>query len=297
MNAQSISETTGFCNVKHGNIYYKIFGAEKPGTPLICIHGGPGGSHDYLLSMKPLAENRPVIFYDQLGCGNSDKPEDTSLWTIEHYTEELKLLIEHLNYEKVILLGQSWGAVPAVGYYLANTYKVKALVLSGPLISSALFIEGARSYLPSLPENIRSTIIKCEESYDFSNPEYQEAMTYYYNLHLCRMSPWHPLLLETFGKLNVDIYNTLWGPSEFACNGSLLEYDKTSNLNDIKIPVLYTCGEFDEAAPYIMQNFQKQTPGSELAILKDCSHSHHLEKTDDYNYIVNSFINKVESTK
>lgn len=297
LNAQTISETTGFCKVKHGNIWFKIYGKEKPGTPLICIHGGPGGSHDYLLSIKPLAENRPVIFYDQLGCGNSDKPADTSLWTVGRSKEELKLLVEHLGFDKVILLGQSWGAVPALEYYFACPEKVKALILSGPLISSALFVEGARSYLPSLPENIANAIIKNEESMDYSSAEYQEAMTYYYNRHLCRMNPWHPLLLETFSKLNVEIYNTLWGPGEFTMTGSLLSYDITPRLRDIKVPVLYTCGEFDEAAPYIMEKFREQTPDSKLVVMNDCSHSHHLEKTDEYNYIIGSFIKNVEVSK
>ncbi len=293
MNAQNISEVDGYCDVNGGKIWYKIFGANRQGTPLICIHGGPGGSYDYLLTISSLADERPVIFYDQLGCGNSDKPTDNSLWTVERYTDELKLLVEHLKYDTVILLGQSWGTVLALEYYLSSPQKVKAIIFSGPLISSELFIEGARSYLPLLPENIRNTINECEEKNDFTNEKYLEAMNFYYNLYLCRMNPWHPLLMKTFSKLNTDIYNSLWGPSEFTGTGSLMKYDRTNVLNEINIPVLYTCGEFDEAAPYIVEKFSKMTPNSEFAVMKDCSHSHHLEKTGEYNYIVKTFIGKL----
>lgn len=293
MNTQNISEVTGFCNVKGGKIWYKIIGAEKQGTPLICIHGGPGGSHEYLLTLTPLASERPLIFYDQLGCGNSDKPSDNSLWTVERYTDELNLLVEYLKYDSVILLGQSWGTVLALECHLLYPQKVKALILSGPPVSAELFIEGARSYLPLLPENIRSTIIEYEDKKDFTNQEYIDAMNFYYNLHLCRMNPWHPLLLETFGKMNANIYNYMWGPSEFTGTGSLMNYDRTNELNNISIPVLFTCGEYDEAAPYIVERYSKAIPDSKFVVMKDCSHSHHLENIDEYNYIVKSFINKL----
>ena len=293
MNAQNNSDVSGYCDVKGGKVWYTIFGSEKQGTPLLCIHGGPGGSHDYLLTFNSFSSDRPVIFYDQLGCGNSDKPTDNSLWTVERYTDELRILIEHLNYDTVILLGQSWGAALALEYYLLCPRKVKAIIFSGPLINSELFIEGARSYLPSLPESIRNTIIECEDKKDFTNLKYMEAMNFYYNLHLCRMNPWHPLLLKTFGKLNTNIYTSMWGPSEFTGTGSLMKYDRSIDLNKITIPVLYTCGEYDEAAPYIVKRFSEMTPNSEFVVMKDCSHSHHLEKTDEYNYIVNTFINKL----
>ena len=293
MNAQNVSEVTGFCDVKGGKIWYKIIGAEKQAVPLICIHGGPGGSHDYLLTLSSLSSERPVIFYDQLGCGNSDKPSDNSLWTIERYTDELKLLLEHLKYDSVILLGQSWGAVPALEYFLLSPQKVKALIFSGPLISSELFIEGARSYLSSLPDSIRKTIIESEDKQDFTNQKYIDAMNFYYNLHLCRMNPWHPLLLETYGKMNADIYSFMWGPSEFTGTGSLMKYDRTKKLKNITIPILFTCGEYDEAAPYIVKRYSKTTPNSEFVVMKDCSHSHHLENIDEYNYIVKTFINKL----
>ncbi|MEK7248701.1 MAG: alpha/beta fold hydrolase, partial [Chloroflexota bacterium] len=64
-----------------GNVWYKI-GGDGPGVPLLLLHGGPGAGHDYLEPMATLGDDRPVVFYDQLGCGNSDNPNDTSLWDL-----------------------------------------------------------------------------------------------------------------------------------------------------------------------------------------------------------------------
>jgi len=79
----------GRVEVPGGQIWYRIAGADRPGTPVLCLHGGPGMPHDYLEPLKDLAANRPVVFCDQLGCGRSDRPADDSLWTTDRFVEEL----------------------------------------------------------------------------------------------------------------------------------------------------------------------------------------------------------------
>lgn len=64
----------GFVTVEGGKIWYRIAGKESSGIPLLIVHGGPGATHDYLLNLETLSNERPVIFYDQLGCGNADHP-------------------------------------------------------------------------------------------------------------------------------------------------------------------------------------------------------------------------------
>ncbi len=69
----------GFIAVPGGNIWYGILVKRQTGLPLLLLHGGPGFPHDYLEPLEPLSNERPVIFYDQLGCGNSDRPQNLSL--------------------------------------------------------------------------------------------------------------------------------------------------------------------------------------------------------------------------
>lgn len=62
-------------------MWYRRCGS-GPGLPLLTLHGGPGAGHDYLEPLEALGDEREVTFYDQLGCGRSDIPDDDGLWVI-----------------------------------------------------------------------------------------------------------------------------------------------------------------------------------------------------------------------
>ena len=97
----------GFLSVDKRKIWYRMDGSGNTGIPLLILHGGPGFPHDYLTPLAPLSEDRPVIWYDQGGCGNSEKINDTSRYTLEYYTHELAAIREELGLKKVHILGQS----------------------------------------------------------------------------------------------------------------------------------------------------------------------------------------------
>lgn len=287
--------TEGKVEVTGGKIWYKIVGADKKGVPLLVVHGGPGAPHDYLEPLEALADERPVIFYDQLGCGNSDHPTDTLLWKVERFVEEIKLLREELKLDKFHLLGQSWGAMLATEYLLReNPDGLLSLTLSGPLLSSPRWIEDQNRLVTLLPEKIQNTIKLCEQSGDYSSQEYQSAVQEYYKIHLCRMDPLPEPLNRTNNKMAVSIYLYMWGPSEFTATGTLKSADLTGELHKIKVPVLLTCGEFDEATPESVRYFQSKIPGSKLHIMKGCSHSHHLENPGEYTEVTGRFIKSNE---
>ena len=90
----------GFVTVTGGRVWYRMVGAEKKGIPLIVLHGGPGLNHGYLQPLEALGAERPVIFYDQLGGGNSDKPDDPRLWTMERFVDELAQVRAALGLKK-----------------------------------------------------------------------------------------------------------------------------------------------------------------------------------------------------
>ena len=64
----------GYLDVPGGKVWYRAVGDNAEATPLLCLHGGPGFTHYYLEPLEALADRRRVIFYDQLGCGRSDRP-------------------------------------------------------------------------------------------------------------------------------------------------------------------------------------------------------------------------------
>src|ERR1700751_4293114 len=84
-----VATTEGYVTVPGGRVWYQIVGADRPGVPVLCLHGGRGTPHDSLEPLADLAAGRPVIFYDQLGCGRSDRSADDSLWTTGRFVAEL----------------------------------------------------------------------------------------------------------------------------------------------------------------------------------------------------------------
>lgn len=287
------SEREGFVDVKGGKVWFKIVGEGKPGIPLFTVHGGPGAPHDYLNPLEALAVDRPVIFYDQLGCGKSERPSDTSLWNVDRFVEELHQIRTALKLDEVHLLGQSWGTMLIVEYMLRKKPQgVKRIILSGPYLSTPLWVADQRELVRQLPQNIQDTIAKYEENGEFNSAAYQDAMGIFYNKHLCLLNPWPDCLNTAMEGFGIEVYNYMWGPSEFTMTGTLKDVDLTEELININVPVLFTCGEFDEATPETTGFYQSKLPGSEIHIFNDASHSHLLEKTEEYIDVIRKFLKK-----
>lgn len=287
----------GFIQVTGGKVWYRIVGADKKGIPLLTLHGGPGAPHDYLEPLEALADERPVIFYDQLGCGNSDRPSDTSLWNINRFAEELEQVRTSLDLKEVHILGASWGTMLGVEYALSGKQGIKSLVLSGPYLSTSLWNADQQEWIDQLPAIIRDTIRKYEANKEYSAASYQAAMMEYYKLHVCRLATWPECLNRTFEKMGVEVYQYMWGPSEFTMTGSLKDADLLPRLGSLNVTTLLTCGEFDEATPKTTKLYMDKIPGSEMHVFKGASHAHQLESKEEFVSLVRSFLRMQECIK
>ena len=118
----------GHIPVPGGNVWFRSVG--EGGVPLLCLHGGPGAPSDYLKPLEQLADRRRVVFYDQLGCGNSDIPNDRSLWTVERFMDELDAVRDALGLDRLHLFGSSWGGMLALQYVLDRTPTLRATHLA-----------------------------------------------------------------------------------------------------------------------------------------------------------------------
>jgi proline iminopeptidase len=90
--------------------------------------------------------------------------------------------------------------------------------------------------------------------------------------------------------MNVDQYTHMWGPSEFTATGSLKTFDCSDRLEEIRIPVLLTCGEFDEAAPASVTHFGGLFANARVKVFAGASHEHHIEKQSEYLSTVGAFL-------
>ncbi len=273
-----------------GNVFYNIYGPNKANTPLLVVHGGPGAPHNYLLPLNELAENRPVIFYDQFGCGKSGRFANSSLMNLDYFIDELYDLINHLQIKSCHLLGQSWGTMIVAGFAAKYPDFAKCLTLSSPFLNAQLFAKDARELLNDLSTEDKEAIINCEKKGDFQSPDYQKAMGSFYSKFVCRLEPFPDFVNDSFSNLSVDVYNTMWGASEFTISGTLKDVDITNQLHNITIPVLLTSGEFDEVRPQTTNYYSEFFKNCTVKILQNASHLHNVEQKEIYNKIVSEFI-------
>lgn len=294
--ASSQSSTKeGMVAAPGGRVWYQIQGANAKGVPVLTLHGGPGVPHDYLEPLGALRSERPVVFYDQLGCGNSEKPEDSSLWTLKRFVDELAVVRDSLGLDRVHLLGHSWGTMLAVEYMLKKKPAgVLSMVLSGPALSASRWTSDTRAYLRRMPAQVRTTILRCEKSGAYDSPEYQEAMVAFYKKHVCRLNPWPECLNRSFQKLAQPVYSKMMGPSEFTFIGSLKTFERANRLKDLDVPVLFTAGQYDEASPRTTRYYGRMLPGSEVRVFNGASHVHMVEREKEYSRVISNFFRRVE---
>jgi proline iminopeptidase len=258
------------------------------------LHGGPGSTSYYLNPLKELGEDRPVIFFDQLGCGRSDRITDTTLMTLENYTDEVEQVRKALGLKEFYLYGHSWGTTLALEYYLKYPKGIKAIVFGSPLFSTALWIKDADTLIASLPDSIQQIIKTNEQNKTYSSADYQRATKFYYNHFLERVVQHSANLDSTHKTFGENVYEFMWGPSEFKATGNLKDYDRVSSLGNIKVPVLLICGEYDEARPNTVKYFQSLIPGSKLVIIKNSGHVTISDNTKDNNKAIAGFLNKLD---
>lgn len=286
--------TEGFIVVPGGRVWYQQFNEKSAGTPLIVLHGGPGSSCFSLQGLKALSDHRPVIFYDQLGCGRSDRPTDSSLWQIDRFVQELADIRKALNLEEVHILGHSWGTTLAAAYCLTKPSRVKSVIFSSSCLSAPLWEQDQQRNLKKLPVEIQNIIKTSEANGTIDSQEYNEATKVFNQHFVCRLDPFPELLKEGAHLKNPEVYNIMWGPSEFTVTGNLKSFDCTSQLKEITCPTLYTCGRYDEATPETTEYYKSLTPNSRMHVFEKSAHMPYLEETEEYLQVIGDFLTAVD---
>ncbi len=276
-------------------IYTKIFKADNEFATLLTMHGGPGMSHDYLLPLADLSKKGiTVVFYDQFGCGRSDELEDHSKFTFDYGVEEAEELRKTLfGDKKVFLMGSSYGGALSLAYSLKYQDRLNGLIVTGGLASTPFTVKEMHRLIDELDPKSRDAIHKYEKLGDYTNPEFLEAVNNFYRKHLIRMDEWPEDVTRTmeYGEKR-NVYKIMNGPNEFTIIGSIKDWDISDKLPTIKIPTLITVGEFDEVTPRVAEQIHNGIEGSQLEVMKDCSHLSMWENRDGYNKLLYDFIKK-----
>lgn len=278
----------GFIDVPGGKVWYQSVGA---GEPLLLLHGGPGASSIYLEALLSLSEQGyQVVRYDQLGSDRSDQPNDPSLWTVERFCREVDVVRKALGFEKMHLLGQSWGSFLALEYALTFPSALRTVTLYSGAASTLQCFAGMNRLRNQLPPETVATMAHYEATRDYQNPAYLAAVQVLLDRHLCRMHPWPEELVRSMNRMGQSVYNTMWGPNEFTLTGTLASWDRRDRLGEVDIPTLIICGRYDEVVPECSETLHAGIRGSRLVIFENSSHLCHLEEPGRFYPLLTSFL-------
>jgi len=255
-----------------------------PKRTLLLLNGGPGLPCDYLLTphLALVAHGWTVISYDQLGCGNSDKPEDESLWTLPRYVEECEDVVRQLGLERFCLLGHSWGTWLGAEFALRNQSRIDRYVFADGDCDTPHLVAQLEILRAALGAETVRMMKRREAAGTIEHPEYQAAITLLNYRHVCRLDQWPEPLTRSLAQWNMGPYRTIQGPNEFTYTGNIRDWTLVPKLGDLRIPCLVLCGEFDELPPACSHRIHDALPDSRLRVLADCSHMPFYEIPDAY---------------
>jgi len=280
----------GYVDVLGFDLFYRQFGEPAKGE-ILCLHGGPGATHDYMLSIADLAgHGYRVTFYDQLGCGRSQVPKDITLFVPEHYVEEVEAFRKKMRLGRPHVIGSSWGGMLSIAYALRYQRKMATMTTVGGLHSVPLTIREMERMKRGLPRDTQATLAKYEAEGDYENPEYLKAVTVFYNRHLCRLSPWPKEVTYSLDHTSKPVYGTMNGPNEFTITGNTRYWDVTDRLETIRVPTLVLGGRYDEVSPAVAREIHRHIRGSELTIFPHSSHLSFWEERESFMKRVLSFL-------
>jgi proline iminopeptidase len=246
------------------NVWTKRIG-NNPKIKLLLLNGGPGATHEYFECFENFipAEGIEIIYYDQLGCGNSDNPNDVALWDLARYVEEVEQVRKALNLDasNFYMLGHSWGGILAMEYALKYQKNMKGLIISNMMSSCPEYGKYAEEVLAKqMDPKVLAEINQIEAAKDFTNPRYMELLLpNFYEKHILRFPAknWPEPVNRSFAKMNQSLYVTMQGPSEFGISGKLEKWDRKADLKNITIPTLVIGAKYDTMDPKHMDEMAK----------------------------------------
>ena len=296
--AMTLQETVGAMDFHGYKTWYRVVGEPSAiKLPLLTIHGGPGNTHYYLRSLDELAQRygRQVIYYDQVGCGNSTplaNPQEEA--SAQLFEEELICLREHLGLKQCHLLGQSWGGMLALQYATHHPKGVASMVIASSPASLDLWLEEALRLRSYLPKKMEEALAQADIDGDYERPEVKAASDLYYRRHVSlvpedqRPDNLRRPIPNPHGD---EVYHIMQGMSEFVVTGKLSHWSVVDELPSITIPTLVTSGNADESTPLISKQIVDGIPNARWELLRG-THCVHLEIPETYNALVEGFLSE-----
>lgn len=265
---------------------------------LMLVHGGPGCPSRYLRDSHAalLQPGLRLVTWDQLGCGESDRPNDSTLWTVERFLAELDTVQAALELPVVDLLGQSWGGMLGLEYLLQHPERVRTFIAADTAFDLPRTQRGFEQRRRALGSETVVMMTRHEAEGTTDHPAYQAAVTLLMHRHLCRTHPWPEALHWCLQNLGSEVFAHMFGPYFFQCSGSLRHWDRMDDLSRVKVPVLLVHGEHDYVAPELAAMARDRLPNARLAFFPGGSHMPFFEDPVRYQEVVQQFLRDTAPT-
>lgn len=271
----------------------------SPAMKVLLLHGGPGTTHEYFEAFDSRfpAASIEYYYYDQLGSGFSDHPQDPGLWEIPRFVDEVEQVRRALGLgrESFFLFGHSWGGILATEYALKYQQNLKGLIVSNMMISIPAYNQYARkTLLPAMDAKVLAEVTKIEAAKQYEDPRYMELLLpNFYVPHMLRMplDQWPDPVNRAFAHLNRSIYERMWGPSETAVTGTLKQWDRTADLDRIEVPTLFIGARHDTMDPSHMEKMATVVRRGRYLF---CPNGSHMAMYDDQKVYFEGLIKFVE---
>lgn len=279
----SISQSFGYIAVDGGKLYYQKFAGTNDKEPIIVLHGGPGLDSSYLLpQMAELANNNEVIFYDQRGSGKSlGFVLDPNTINIDTFVEDLEDVRRYFNAKKMTLVGHSWGGLLAMAYAIKYQENLNSLVL---VSSAPANTEGFNIFITNYLKRIKplnNKLEKIEKTAEFKEGNPSTVLDYYrtiFSFYFYNKKYLNKLSLHFTQQAALDGFMV----ANIFGNTYLNNYDLTTQLQDLKVPVTIIHGANDIVPIETARMTQAAIPGSKLIVLKQCDHFPYIEKPKEF---------------
>lgn len=293
----SLAVREGTVPCKGYNVWYRIVGDhDEPGRlPLLVLHGGPGLPHESVQPLEMLAlAGRRVVFYDQLGCGNSDRPDDASLYSLDLFVEEIDSVRRALGLERIHLWGTGWGSVLALQYVLDGTTGVASLTLTSATARMPRSMQDLEPVYRLLPPRVGRVLRDWDEEQARADAEERmRAWRFVQTRYLCRLSPWPDYLMEALAKFGHRVNQTIVAPRALLPTGPLKDWNVEDRLGEIDVPTLVIKSRYDLALDAAKRVHQGIT-GSTLVTFRHSSSMPYIEEARRYRRVVGRFLDHID---
>ncbi len=276
--------------------------------PVVYLHGGPGGhitNHDIQIFTSIANDGYDVYLYDQTGSGQSGRLTNINDYSVERHIEDLKEIIQKINTKKVILIGQSWGAILASLFAAKNDDKVYKIILACP---GPVYPINQNLTRIQPPDNIhlKSPFYTNEQGNKKANNIRTKAMAFfavkfrkkiatdkeaddfatYLNYEVDKSA-----VCDTANILKEDAGNGFYS-SIMTFNSLTKIKDQRPKIKQLNIPVLVMKGECDNQKWGFTNEYLELFKNSELKVIPNAGHFISIEQPQLYVETILNFLNK-----